>query len=64
MCAVRSIAVFFAVVFFALFAGCVIDAATGGSPRPILSVMLASEAACGLSVMVAVAARRRAVRVR
>jgi hypothetical protein len=59
MCAIRSISVFFAVVFFLLFAGCVVDAASGGSPRPILPVMLGAEAACGLCIMVATVAKRR-----
>ena len=52
---IRSLSVFFAVMFGILFAGFVVDAASGGSPRSILHSMLVSECACGLFVMIAAA---------
>lgn len=60
-CVIRSLAIFFAVVFFAFFVGFVIDAADGGSPRRILHSMLVAEVACGLFTMVAVSVDPRKV---
>ena len=52
---IRSLSVFFAVMFGAFFLAFVIDAASGGSPRSILHSMLICEVACGLFLMTAVA---------
>lgn len=58
---IRSISIFFAVVFFAFFVGFVIDAADGGSPRRILHSMLTCEVACGLFAFIAAAVDPRKV---
>lgn len=60
-CVIRSVSIFFAVMFGLFFLGFVVDASTGGSPRSILHSMLVAEAACGFFVMVAVATDPRKV---
>jgi hypothetical protein len=58
---IRSISIFFALMFFAFFVGFVVDAASGGSPRSILHSMLVAEVACGFFIMVAAAVDPRKV---
>jgi hypothetical protein len=58
---IRSLAIFFAIVFGLFFVGFVVDAASGGSPRSILHSMLVAEVACGLFIMVAVSVDPRKV---
>ena len=58
---IRSLAIFFAFMFFCFFVGFVVDAAAGGSPRSILHSMLTCEVACGLFAMVAAAVDPRKV---
>ena len=52
---IRSLSIFFAVVFGLFFLGFVVDAASGGSPRSVLHSMLVCEVACGLFLMTAAA---------
>lgn len=52
-CVIRSLAIFFAVVFALFFIGFVIDAADGGSPRRILHSMLVCEVAAGVFTLIA-----------
>jgi hypothetical protein len=58
---IRSISIFFAIVFALFFIGFVVDAADGGSPRSILHSMLVAEVACGFFIMVAAAVDPRKV---
>jgi hypothetical protein len=58
---IRSISIFFALMFFAFFVGFVVDAASGGSPRSILHSMLTCEVACGFFIMTAVSVDPRKV---
>lgn len=60
-CVIRSISIFFALMFFAFFVGFVVDAASGGSPRRILHSMLTCEVAAGLFALIAAATDPRKV---
>lgn len=60
-CVIRSISIFFALMFFAFFVGFVVDAADGGSPRKILHSMLVCEVAAGFFAFIAAAVDPRKV---
>lgn len=56
---IRSLSIFFAIIFGLLFLGCVVSAASG-APMKVLEMMLISEVACGFFLMTAVGVNPRA----